>query len=86
MAIGTPNRLNKLADIGALSLDDVDLIVVDCARNVKNYNVLEMKDTAKDVGILYQKHVCNGGEDASNTAAEMQQQLAAGGRVKVALW
>lgn len=29
---GTPNRLNKLAEIGALSLADTDVVIIDCAR------------------------------------------------------
>jgi hypothetical protein len=42
VAVGTPNRLSKLVELGALSLSKVRLVMVDMAKNEKKYTVLTM--------------------------------------------
>jgi len=54
IAVGTPNRLLKLFDTteegkSALSLDQTELIVIDCFEDIKKFTVCTMNDTAPDL-------------------------------------
>ena len=46
IAIGTPNRLHKLLEVGALSLAHTDLMLLDVSQNQKKFTILEMKDVS----------------------------------------
>ena len=48
LAVGTPNRLHKLVDMGALSLSQTALIIVDLCEDVKGFNVMSLSDTKCD--------------------------------------
>jgi protein CMS1 len=48
LAVGTPNRLHKLVEMGALSLSQTVLVVVDLCEDVKGFNVMSLADTKKD--------------------------------------
>ena len=56
-AVGTPNRLLKLADIGALSFDGMQLLIMDVQANEKQQTIFDVKETAFDLVTLYRKHV-----------------------------
>ena len=58
IACGTPNRLAKLADIGALDLSRIELLVIDMNRDrVKNLCILDIKDIRNDLFELYRKYI-----------------------------
>jgi len=46
VAVGTPERLRKLVESGALTLDNVKLIALDVSKDVKGYHLLDLHDTA----------------------------------------
>ncbi|KAI9227384.1 MAG: U3-containing 90S pre-ribosomal complex subunit-domain containing protein [Piptocephalis tieghemiana] len=50
IAVGTPNRLIKLAsfDKGGLQFSRVELVFIDCQRDQKQRHVLDMDDTKED--------------------------------------
>lgn len=49
IAVGTPNRLLKLAEAGALDLGTTELVVIDCYEDQKKFTVCTMNDTAPDL-------------------------------------
>ena len=57
IAIGTPNRLLKLADAGALLLDRVEHIIVDCGKDAKDANIFDIKATKMDFFELFHKYL-----------------------------
>ena len=57
LAVGTPNRLLKLASEGALSLGATKLLVVDMYRNEKRQTILDVKETAADLAALYRSMI-----------------------------
>jgi protein CMS1 len=42
VAVGTPNRLSKLIELGALSLSKTRVLLIDMATDEKNFNILTM--------------------------------------------
>lgn len=48
VAVGTPNRLHKLVELGALSLSQTVLVIVDLCEDVKGFNVMSLCDTKND--------------------------------------
>jgi protein CMS1 len=46
IAVGTPNRLEKLLEVGALSLNQTDLILIDMSQNQKKATILEANDVS----------------------------------------
>lgn len=48
LAVGTPNRLHKLVEMGALCLSQTVLVLVDMSEDVKGFNVMSLSDTKKD--------------------------------------
>jgi len=48
VAVGTPNRLHKLIEIGALSISQTKLILIDMEKDAKNFTILSMKDVKQD--------------------------------------
>lgn len=48
VAVGTPNRLKKLVDIGALSLASTKLIIVDMAPDEKTFSLLNSPNVKGD--------------------------------------
>jgi uncharacterized membrane protein YgcG len=57
IAVGTPNRLQKLVETGGLNLEDTAMILIDMEKNVKKFCILESKDTAVDLVALYYGNV-----------------------------
>ena len=62
IAVGTPNRLLKLteendSDEVPLSLDQTELIVIDCHEDAKRYTVCTMNDTAPDLMMFMKEAV-----------------------------
>jgi hypothetical protein len=46
IAVGTPNRLEKLLEVGALSLAHTDLVLLDMSQNQKKATILESNDVS----------------------------------------
>lgn len=62
IAVGTPNRLLKLTEVNGskeapLSLDQTELIIIDCHEDKKRYTVCTMNDTAPDLMIFIKEAV-----------------------------
>lgn len=58
LAVGTPNRLAKLLEMGALSLARCRLVVLDTTfKDSKAFNLLTLPGVAKDSALLLQEHV-----------------------------
>ena len=49
IAVGTPNRLCKLTEMGALSLTHTDIVMIDVKRDAKNFNTLTLPDVRNDL-------------------------------------
>lgn len=49
LAVGTPNRIKKLIEVKGLSLDCTTHVVLDMQRDSKNFTMLELHDTRRDV-------------------------------------
>lgn len=59
--VGTPNRILKLLQEGALTLSE-PLVVVDGRINLKGYNMINVKDLAADTGALVEQVLQLGGK------------------------
>jgi protein CMS1 len=58
LAVGTPNRLSKLLEAGALSLGNCRLLVLDASfKDAKQFTLLSLPGVAKDVALLLREHV-----------------------------
>jgi len=57
VAVGTPNRLCKLAEMGALRLSQTRLVLVDMDKDEKNFTVLTLADTKTDFYTFMGKYV-----------------------------
>ncbi len=57
LAVGTPNRLLRLADEGALTLGDCRAVLVDVGRDAKSFHALDMPQVAADTARFLQRHV-----------------------------
>ena len=49
VAVGTPNRLSKLVEEGALHLDGLSLLVLDCWVDVKERTLFEIPEVRADL-------------------------------------
>lgn len=56
IAIGTPARVKKLLEMGALSLKHTKHVIFDMEKDKKQLTVLELKDTATEMMDLLQFH------------------------------
>jgi len=52
IAVGTPNRMLKLIELGALSTSAAKLFLLDMAHDQKGFNILTMKDVKADLYTL----------------------------------
>ena len=57
IAVGTPHRVAKLLDDGALSLERCSLVLVDAHPDVKGYSVLTMPAVKDDLFSLLREHL-----------------------------
>lgn len=58
LAVGTPNRLGKLIEAGAISLAGCRLLVLDASfRDAKQFTLLTLPGVAKDMAVLLRDHV-----------------------------
>lgn len=56
MGVGTPNRIMKLVEIGALKLDRVKNIVIDCVKDAKNRTIFDIPETIQDLMLFFEKY------------------------------
>jgi len=49
VAVGTPNRVFKLAELGALKFTKTQLVLIDMARDQKSFDVFSLMDVKKDL-------------------------------------
>ena len=66
IVVGTPNRLNKLFELGALSFHQTKLFIFDLARDAKSFDLLTLPSITTDVWQL-----------VSNMTSDMQDGLVA---------
>lgn len=57
IAVGTPHRLQQLADIQALKLGKLGLVLIDVALDAKQRTVMDIPETRKDFWALFQAHL-----------------------------
>ncbi|KAL3159894.1 hypothetical protein ABBQ38_010290 [Trebouxia sp. C0009 RCD-2024] len=57
IAAGTPNRLCKLADVEALQLSQLQLVVLDVHQDAKKRTILDFPETKKDFWELFSRHL-----------------------------
>jgi hypothetical protein len=48
IVVGTPNRLSKLMELGALSLTDTQLLLVDMELDLKSFSILNLPGVCQD--------------------------------------
>jgi len=66
LAVGTPHRILMLAQLGALSLKETQLVVLDTFLNAKNFSVYTMPDTVPHTVELLKEQIepqCNKRKD-----------------------
>lgn len=56
LAAGTPNRLCKLLEVGALKLDKLRWLVLDVRRDVKQRSLLDTGDVSKDWWVSWERY------------------------------
>ena len=49
IGVGTPNRLNKLIEVGALSLAETEILVIDSHKDSKNFTILTLPEVKNDL-------------------------------------
>lgn len=49
IVVGTPNRLSKLVELGALSLSRAYVVLIDMAKDIKGYSVLNLPGVSGDL-------------------------------------
>ena len=49
IVVGTPNRLNKLFELGALSFHESKLFIFDLAKDAKSFDLLTLPSISVDV-------------------------------------
>eukprot|EP01038_Epipyxis_sp_PR26KG_P009612 gene9612-12944_t len=59
IAIGTPNRLVKLVEFGAITFKYTKLLIIDIKKDVKNFNILTMNSVNQDLKELMHKCIYN---------------------------
>jgi hypothetical protein len=57
VAVGTPSRLLKLAEEGALKMDDTRLVIMDMKEDKKGFSVLTLRDCQRDLMTLVKEHM-----------------------------
>uniref|UniRef100_A0A6B2LG49 Helicase ATP-binding domain-containing protein n=1 Tax=Arcella intermedia TaxID=1963864 RepID=A0A6B2LG49_9EUKA len=57
VVVGTPHRIKSLVERGCLKLTALQFIVVDMAKNVKNFTVLDLPDTKIEFFRFYVKYL-----------------------------
>jgi len=57
LAVGTPNRLEKLVETKALRLDDLSLVVIDMFVDAKQKTIFEIPEVRKDL-FLFLENCC----------------------------
>ena len=57
IAVGTPHRLNQLADFGALSFSNTKLVILDAHRDDKGFCVVTLPVVAGDFLTFYKSHL-----------------------------
>ena len=57
IAIGTPNRLNKLIELGALSLSKSRIVLIDTYTDKKDFSVMTLPLVCDDFQLFMQKYV-----------------------------
>ncbi|KAK9836725.1 hypothetical protein WJX74_006771 [Apatococcus lobatus] len=56
VAVGTPNRLLKLADLGDLHMTHLKLLMIDVLLDAKQRTILDIPETASDFWKFYDAH------------------------------
>lgn len=54
---GTPNRICKLVDEGALKLDKLKYVLLDAALDPKQRTILDIPEVRADVWLFYDKYL-----------------------------
>jgi protein CMS1 len=57
VALGTPNRVKRLIEVGALSLRRVSLVLVDVLPDAKTFNILTLNEVKDDFYKLLYHHI-----------------------------
>lgn len=57
LAVGTPGRILRLVEEGALKVEHLKYLVLDMDRDVKTYCILDMKEHRSDLFNLYRNHI-----------------------------
>ena len=55
--MGTPARVKKLMEMGALSMKSTKRVIIDMEKDKKQLTVLDLKDTATEMMDLLQFHI-----------------------------
>ena len=57
LACGTPHRLSQLLEIKALNFSATRLIILDMAKDSKNYHLLNLPGIANDTAAFLKTHI-----------------------------
>jgi len=57
IAIGTPNRLHKLIELGALSLSKTRIVILDTQVDMKQFSLFTLPGVKEDFALLMEKYV-----------------------------
>ncbi|KAJ1982207.1 cms1 ribosomal small subunit [Dimargaris xerosporica] len=69
IGVGTPNRILALLQANSLNLDRLDLVVIDCFRDLKDRMLVDMPETCQDFFNLYREFLHARLKDGSTRVA-----------------
>jgi len=58
ICVGTPNRIRKLAECGALTINNCELLLIDTHRDDKKATIFDINDTKDDL-LRFYKFYCD---------------------------
>lgn len=77
VVIGTPCRIHKLIELGALSLSQTQLIILDLTKDKKNLDILTIPDVKRDVSDFILKDV---NDEAGHIQITMVESISSSGK------
>ena len=57
VVVGTPGRITKLFELGALCANKLEVVLIDNGKNKKDYTLLSLPDTKSDTYNLLKEHL-----------------------------
>jgi hypothetical protein len=76
VAVGTPARVAKLFELGALCANRLQAVLIDMGSNQKGFNILSLSDTRQDTYNLLHKYLLPNGDGTGSAGARCKCKIA----------